>query len=139
MLRRGEKMWKFPHMEVIRGKRNKLKQDFWQVNKATVINKENTRTNNCFLNTTKHYSCSNGLHDVSWCFMDSLPQNFLMILPPLLFHVWLQNVYFKLWHMKNKGVWQSHASSRNSEAINVWTVERHPPSRRVVACDDYSF
>ena len=45
----------------------------------------------------------------------------------------------RLWHKKNKGVRQSHASSRYSEAIDVWKVARHPPSRRVVACDDYSF
>ena len=41
--------------------------------------------------------------------------------------------------MQNKGVRQSHASSRNSESIDVLKVARHPPSRRVVACDDYSF
>ena len=32
-----------------------------------------------------------------------------------------------------------HASSQNSEAVDVRKVARHPPSRRVVACDDYSF
>ena len=32
-----------------------------------------------------------------------------------------------------------HASSQNSEAIDVRKVARHPPSRRVVAYDDYSF
>ena len=42
-------------------------------------------------------------------------------------------------HMKNKCVRQSHVSSRSSEAIDVWKVARHLPSRRVVACDDYSF
>ena len=30
--------------------------------------------------------------------------------------------------MKNKGVEQSHASSRNSEAIDMQKVARHPPS-----------
>ena len=45
----------------------------------------------------------------------------------------------RLQHKKKKGVQQSHASSRNSEAIDVWKVACHPPSRRVVACDDYSF
>ena len=45
----------------------------------------------------------------------------------------------RLWHIKNKSVRQSHASSRNSEAIDVRKVTRHPPSRGVVACDDYSF
>ena len=35
--------------------------------------------------------------------------------------------------MKNKGVQQSHASSRNSEAIEVWKVTCNPPSGRVVA------
>ena len=46
---------------------------------------------------------------------------------------------FRLRHKKNKGVRQSHASSRNSEAIDVWKVARHLPNRRVVVCDDYSF
>ena len=50
-----------------------------------------------------------------------------------------QEVAPRLRHKKNKGVRPSHASSRNSEAIDVWKVARHPPSRRVVACDDYSF
>ena len=45
----------------------------------------------------------------------------------------------RLWHIKNKGVRQSHASSRNSEAINVWKVTCHPPSRLALTCDDYSF
>ena len=45
----------------------------------------------------------------------------------------------RLRHMKNKGVWQSHTSSRNSESIGVYKVARHPPCRRVVACDNYSF
>ena len=40
---------------------------------------------------------------------------------------------------KNKGVGRLHASSRNSETIDVWKVARHPPSTHVVACDDYSF
>ena len=31
-----------------------------------------------------------------------------------------------------------HASPQNSEGTDVWKVARHPPSRRVVACDDYS-
>ena len=42
--------------------------------------------NNCFLNTTKHYSYKNELQDVSWCFKDFLPQNFLIL--PLLLLVW---------------------------------------------------
>ena len=45
----------------------------------------------------------------------------------------------RLRHKKNKGVRQSQASSRNSEVIDVSKVARHPPNRRVVACDDYSF
>ena len=45
----------------------------------------------------------------------------------------------RLRHMKNKSLRQSHASSLNSEAIDVWKVARHQPSRRVVACDDYYF
>ena len=45
----------------------------------------------------------------------------------------------RLRHKKIKGLRQSHTSSRNSEAIDMWKVARHPPSRRVVACDDYSF
>ena len=40
--------------------------------------------------------------------------------------------YFCLRHMKNKGVRQSHALPRNSEAIDVWKVARHPRSRPVV-------
>ena len=36
----------------------------------------------------------------------------------------------RLRHIKNKGVQQSHASSRNLEAIDVWKVARHPPSRQ---------
>ena len=45
----------------------------------------------------------------------------------------------RLGHMENKGERQSHASSPDSEAIDVWKVARHPPGRRVVACNDYSF
>ena len=45
----------------------------------------------------------------------------------------------RLRHKKNKGVRQSHASSRNSKAIDVWKVTCHPPNRRVDACDEYSF
>ena len=41
--------------------------------------------------------------------------------------------------MKNKGVQQLHASSWNSEAIDMWKVARHPPSSFVVVCDDYPF
>ena len=44
-----------------------------------------------------------------------------------------------LWHQKKKGVRQSHALSQNSEAIDVSKVTCQPPSRRVVAWDDYSF
>ena len=52
-----------------------------------------------------------------------------------------QNVgyIFRLWHMRNKGVWQSHSLSLNSQAIDVWKVACHPPSRRVVACNNYFF
>ena len=41
--------------------------------------------------------------------------------------------------MKNKGVGQVHASSQNSEAIDVWKVASQPPSRHVVPCDNYFF
>ena len=41
--------------------------------------------------------------------------------------------------MKNKGVRQSDASPRNSEAIDETKVARHPISRPVVVCDDYPF
>ena len=41
--------------------------------------------------------------------------------------------------MKNKGMWQSDALSQNSEAIGMWKVACHPPSRDVGACDNYSF
>ena len=44
-----------------------------------------------------------------------------------------------LQHVKNKGVRQSHALSQNSEALDMWKVVRHPPSRYLVACNDYSF
>ena len=54
-------------------------------------------------------------------------------------HIWEKSGSCRLRHMKNKGVRQSHASSQNSEAIDVWKVARHPSSRCVVACDDYSF
>ena len=42
-------------------------------------------------------------------------------------------------YRKNKGVGRLHASSRNSETIDVWKVARHPPSTHVVARNDYSF
>ena len=60
-----------------------------------------------------------------------------LTLRPILFKIFLNDV--RLWHMKNSGVPQSHASPRNSEVIDMWKVACHPPSRRVVACDDYSF
>ena len=41
--------------------------------------------------------------------------------------------------MKNEGVQQLYALSPNSEAIDVWKVTHHPPSKRVVACDNYFF
>ena len=41
--------------------------------------------------------------------------------------------------MKNKGVQQSHALSWNSEAIDMWKVTCNPASKRMVACDYYSF
>ena len=45
----------------------------------------------------------------------------------------------RLRHKKNKGVQQLHASSRNSEAIDVWKVARIPPEGVWwCACDDYS-
>ena len=37
------------------------------------------------------------------------------------------------------GIWKPHASSQNSEAVDVWKVARYPPTRRVVTCDDYLF
>ena len=40
--------------------------------------------------------------------------------------------------MQNKGVRQANAWSQNSEAIDVWKVALHSPSRHVVVCDDYS-
>ena len=46
---------------------------------------------------------------------------------------------YRLQHIKSKGMWQSHASSRNKEAIDMWKVTHHPQSRCVVVCDDYSF
>ena len=45
--------------------------------------------------------------------------------------------HLRLQHIKNKSVQQSHASLQNSEAVDVWKVACHPPSRRVVACDDF--
>ena len=41
--------------------------------------------------------------------------------------------------MKNKGMQQSHTLSLNSEFIDVGKVACHPPKRRAVVCDDYSF
>ena len=38
----------------------------------------------------------------------------------------------RLRHMKNNGLRQSHTSSRNLEAIDVWKVARQPPSERVL-------
>ena len=46
---------------------------------------------------------------------------------------------WRLWDQKSKIVQQSHASSWISEAIDVWKVACHPPSRHVVVCDGYSF
>ena len=40
---------------------------------------------------------------------------------------------------ENKGVRQSHASSWNSEAIDMWKVACHSPSSRALACDNYFF
>ena len=48
-------------------------------------------------------------------------------------------VQHRLQHVKNKGVRQSHALSQNSEALDMWKVVCHPPSRYLVACNDYSF
>ena len=45
----------------------------------------------------------------------------------------------RLWHMKNKGVQQSNAWTRNSEAADGWKVTPNPPSRHVVVCADYPF
>ena len=45
----------------------------------------------------------------------------------------------RLQQLKNKGAQQLHVSSRNIEAIDVWKVTHHPPSRFVVMCDYYSF
>ena len=47
------------------------------------------------------------------------------------------NPGFGIW--KTRGVRQSHTSSQNSEATDVWKVARHPLSRCVVAWDDHSF
>ena len=47
--------------------------------------------------------------------------------------------YYRLWHIKNKGVQQLHTLSQNSEAIDVWKIACHPPSRHMVAYNDYSF
>ena len=44
-------------------------------------------------NSTKRYSYKNGLQDVSWCFKDSLPRNFLTILPLLLPVSWMVTKY----------------------------------------------
>ena len=52
---------------------------------------------------------------------------------------WFFRLSCRLWHQKSKIVWQSHASSWISEAIDVWKVTCHPPSRHVVVCNDYSF
>ena len=35
----------------------------------------------------------------------------------------------RFWHMKNKSLQQLHASSQNLEAIDIWKVACHPPSR----------
>ena len=45
----------------------------------------------------------------------------------------------RLQHIKNKGVQQPHASSQNSDPTDVRKVARHPPSRPVIVCNDYSF
>ena len=42
MLCKDEQLWKFPCMEVIRGKWNKVKHNSLQVDKVTVINEKNT-------------------------------------------------------------------------------------------------
>ena len=52
---------------------------------------------------------------------------------------WYSFLSVRLPHMKNKGVRQSRASSRNSEATDVWKVACHPPSRRVLTCSNYFF
>ena len=58
-------------------------------------------------------------------------------------HFLYQPANFRLCHKKNKGMQQfqnfQNFLSRISEAIDVWKVVRHTPSRHVVACDDYSF
>ena len=67
--------------------------------------------------------------------------------PSLVFLHWMGNLRknsngdggHRLWHMKNKGVQQLHASSLNSKAIDMWKVTRHPQSRHVVACNDNLF
>ena len=45
----------------------------------------------------------------------------------LSYEVWFLRFGIRLRHMKNKGVLQSHTSSRNSEAIDVWS--RTPPTK----------
>ena len=57
----------------------------------------------------------------------------------IFYFFWVGRGCFRLRHMKNKDVRKSQASSRNSEVIDVRKVARHPPSWRVVACNDYSF
>ena len=50
-------MQKFPYIEVIRGRWNKIKkQDSLQVDKITEINEEKKDPTNCFLNKKKQYS-----------------------------------------------------------------------------------
>ena len=58
------------------------------------------------------------------------------------FYSWFDETFVqldRLQHKQNKGVRQSHALSQNSEAIDMWKVSCHPPSRHVEACDDYTF
>ena len=45
----------------------------------------------------------------------------------------------RLQHMKNKRMQQSHASSPNSQAMDVWKVARHPSSRWLFLLGNYSF
>ena len=76
---------------------------------------------------------------------------FYQLLGAKYFDVWqYREGISRLQHMKNKdvwlsfgiwktGVWQLHASSWNSEAIDRWKVACHPPSRCVMVCDDHPF
>ena len=56
-----------------------------------------------------------------------------------IYHQFIDNFwgFFRLRHMKSKGMRQSRILSRNSEAIDMQKIACHQPSRGMVACDDY--